>query len=406
MLRHLLPLLLFPTLTVNSYEWNATAICDARRTNSPTNCSLRGDQLRGQHINFTFVEVPHFLEFVRDPITEEIIFEDISSGLLFKSDHRNTTYGAGFLNDMLGWISHHAGFTYSAYIASGRCENDGKGLYNSTYSNNYKIASTDVFEDECTVKTTGEPGKGRTDAYLGIFFITNERMSKNDFTIPFLSNKGLSIALPNDLEDCKKGSLGNKTQTFIDNSKLLQPFDNELWYGIFFYLLFACFLLMIVEGSWEDFVKHESELTLLVQNRCNDDDSGFKTRPVGEGLPHGYLTVQGIHEHFLYYFFRTFQSILAGNELPEVLTAEGRVMNIWLAICSVVILAAYTANLTVFLIADVPHTVEGISDLIDRNIPTYLPSDSAFSDWVIAAYPELNAKVRQGVKKIEAIMYP
>lgn len=241
MLRHLLPLLILPTLTVNSYEWNATAICDARRTNSPTNCSLRGDQLRGQHINFTFVEVPHFLEFVRDPITDEIIFEDISSGLLFKSDHRNTTYGTGFLNDMLGWISNHAGFTYSAYIASGRCENDGKGLYNSTYSNNYKIASTDVFEDECTVKTTGEPGKGRTDACLGMFFITNERMSKNDFTIPILSNKGLSIALPNDLEDCKKGSPGNKTQTFIDNSKLLQPFDNELWYGIFFYLLFACF---------------------------------------------------------------------------------------------------------------------------------------------------------------------
>ena len=262
-----------------------------------------------------------------------------------------------------------------------------KQLYDVSYATNYKTASFDVFDDECTDKTPGEPHKGRTDAYVGMFFITNERLAKNDFTIPFLSNKGLSIGLP---ESCK--DVIAKGGSFLNQSKLFAPFNSDLWYRIFFFLLLTCVLLMFVEASNKShvgriLVKSESELKPHVQNKINEDGSGFTEKPIAEEVPHGYLTVQGIHEHFLYYFFRTFQSILAGNELPEVLTPEGRVINIWLALCSVVILAAYTANLTVFLIAEEPHSIESISDLIDQGIETYLPTDSAFSDWVTAAYP-------------------
>ena len=67
------------------------------------------------------------MEFARDPANESLIlFEDSTTGLLFNSTYRNDTYGSGFLNDMLGWISHRAGFTYSAYMASGRCNKDNK----------------------------------------------------------------------------------------------------------------------------------------------------------------------------------------------------------------------------------------------------------------------------------------
>jgi len=113
------------------------------------------------------VEIPHFLELERDK-NNNIIFEDEASGMLFNSTSTNTVYGSGFLNDVIGWISGHAGFTYSAHIASGRCANDTKRLYDPSYSNEYRYAQQDVFANlDCGDKTDGGFDRGRSDAYLG-----------------------------------------------------------------------------------------------------------------------------------------------------------------------------------------------------------------------------------------------
>ena len=205
-------LLLLPRLTHSFADpgTRPSTTCDAKRSTDPNDpgnpCSLRGDQLRGRHINITFTEIEYFMQFNRDKADTtsdpkgRLIFEDEATGLLFRSSPVMSTYAVGtaggYLNDMIGWIADHAGFTYSAYIASGRCNNiDTKRPWHSDYAGEYVEGQKDVYNINCTNKFPNDPQKGRTDAYIGMYFITNGRHTLNDFTLPFLSNKGLSIGM-------------------------------------------------------------------------------------------------------------------------------------------------------------------------------------------------------------------
>ncbi|GMI16968.1 hypothetical protein TrLO_g4942 [Triparma laevis f. longispina] len=373
----------------------ATRTCDAKRTHASNACSERGDQLRGRHINFVFVGVDHFMEFNRD-LNDEIIFEDASTGLLFNSTSDNSVYSTGtangFLNDKIGWIASHAGFTYSAYVASGRCEADGLPLRDASYATNYKEAQRDVYPMDCEVKTPGEPRKGHVDAYLGMFFITNGRMAQNDFTIPFLANRGMSI-----------GMLKSEKGTILDRMTkesmflVVRPFNSELWYFLFVFLFILFVLLNLVENSnlaklGRLTIQSESDLKPFVQEQVNTPGNGFDMKPPGEESPQGFLTFKSITLRLFYYGLRTIQAGLLGNEFSAglgELSNEGRVLNLLLSVFSVILLSAYVASLTNILVAGVPHHVGGVDDLISKRISTCLPLDSAFTDWVKAAYPAL-----------------
>ena len=265
----LLCLLSTPTHGLFAYKNNPnTTTCDAKRSDDPslgspypggTPCSWRGDQLRGYHINITFTEIDYFMQFNRDKANTtsdpkgSLIFEDAATGLLFKSSPTNSYYAVGtaggYLNDMIGWISERAGFTYSAYIASGRCNNyDTRRPWHPDYAGEYVEGQKDVYDWPCnhTHKFPNEPYKGRTDAYLGMYFITNGRHTLNDFTVPFLSNKGLSIGMLAE----EKGTIFQRLakQDSDDLWLVAQPFDGELWVCIFMLLIFLFCFLLIVEN--------------------------------------------------------------------------------------------------------------------------------------------------------------
>ena len=355
------------------------------------------------------MEIQHFLEFNRDPLTKEIIFEDAATGLLFNSSADNSVYSTGtangFLNDKLGWIASHAGFTYSAYVASGRCEDDGLPLRDPKYANNYKQAQQDVFPIDCEVKTSGEPRRGSVDAYLGMFFITNGRMAQNDFTIPFLANRGMSIGM-------LKSAKGTIMDRMTKDSMLLavRPFASELWYFLFAFLIIFFVFLNIVENPnlaklGRINIQSAAELKPFIQEQVNMEGGGFDMKPAGEESPQGFLTLKSWTLKLFYHGVRTIQAGLLGNEFSNSdLTAEGRVMNVLLATFSVILLSAYVASLTNILVAGVPHHVAGVEDLLSQRIPTCLPLDSAFTDWVTAAYPALNTvDVPSFAGQIEAI---
>ena len=123
------------------------------------------------------------------------------------------------------------------------------------------------------------------------FFITNGRMAQNDFTIPFLTNRGMSIGM---LKSEKGTMLDRMTQE--GNLNLIgQPFSIELWIFLVLFLFIFFVLLNLIENSnlaklGRITIQSETDLKPFVQEQVNTPGNGFDTKPAGEESPQGYLT--------------------------------------------------------------------------------------------------------------------
>ena len=153
-----------------------------------------------------------------------------------------------------------------------------------------------------------------------MYFITNGRHTQNDFTVPFLSNKGLSIGMLAE----EKGTIFQRLakQSSDDLWLVAQPFDGELWACIFVLLVLLFVFLLIVENSNQSIlgrisINRESQLRPFVQDQVNGPSGGFEERPLGAVQPEGYLTGGSIWQKIVYYFMRTIQGLLVNNELTN-----------------------------------------------------------------------------------------
>ena len=94
---------------------------------------------------------------------------------------------SGYFNQMIGNISEssRANFKYELYLPSGfgkdctpRAQNANQA-YNSTYRTQYNCGANDVTDPDV-------PPQYRTDVYWALYYITNDRLLTNRFTIPYI----------------------------------------------------------------------------------------------------------------------------------------------------------------------------------------------------------------------------
>lgn len=127
--------------------------------------------LQGQHLRITVVEEGTFL-------------------VVTQKDDGSRSF-SGYLIDMMDAISRRANFTYELLTPSGygstcrpqitETQNISSYLpFSSHYFNQYNCATSDVTE-RFSNTVPFQP----TDLYLGMFYVTKERLLRNYFTVPF-----------------------------------------------------------------------------------------------------------------------------------------------------------------------------------------------------------------------------
>jgi len=224
-----------------------------------------------------------------------------------------------------------------------------------------------------------------------MFFITNGRLTKNDFTLPFLSDKGLAIAKL----ETSKGSL---SQRYRENVLFIsKPFTAELWEAILVFLLLNFAFLLICENrnaSQLDRVKirKEKDLQPIVQEIINAEGEGYERRL--RTPPEGYGTKSSFGKRIFYFFVRTCHAMIGNEYSTSDLTPEGRMLNLSMAVFSVILVNAYVASFVLVVSNEHLNTGTSVSTLIKEASTVCLPGDSAFTVWVQDAHPALKANAK------------
>ena len=146
--------------------------------------------LGGRHYDLTLVHGPPFVDM------------GVDDGALLPP-----VQWSGYIVDMIEIVAARADFTYTLHGPSGV---------------HAKCTSTDPLQ------AAGDYGCGqqdalvlnRTDAYWSMYYVTGPRLDAGDFTAPFLSNVGISLAVP---------MKSQKTGVWSRSEDLLKPFSYPMW---------------------------------------------------------------------------------------------------------------------------------------------------------------------------------
>jgi hypothetical protein len=136
------------------------------------------------------------------------------------------TEWTGFQRDVIDWVATHAGFTYTLHSPSGdgpACprKKDGSKLLLHQYAGNYNCGGDDVYTNN------------QTHVYWAQYYITPWRLGNSLFSVPVLSDVGLSLLMKPSVQSIWSKALF-----------LYTPFKWDMW------LLMGLTLLMMAVVMW------------------------------------------------------------------------------------------------------------------------------------------------------------
>ncbi|GMH48599.1 hypothetical protein TrVE_jg14473 [Triparma verrucosa] len=341
--------------------------------------------LEGKHIHITTVEESGKME-MHD-----------SSG----EWREDSSKWEGFLVDQIKWISEKAGFTYTLHAPSGlgaSC-NPAPGTIYGTNNDTFPVLKPFKNETWHTQYLCAEEDVHTlnfTDVYWGMFYITNKRSQKNFFTLPFVSNVGLTITVKKDPEK----------NLFEKLSTPFRPFALDMWLAILATAVGGALFMWIIEHSNTDdkryYPKRSRHLTPMEYNHILRKESGFHRKPDGGGEEHGFFSVDSFKKFFLRYLESGFLT-LTGHSVYTPATSSGRLLNLFYCIFALLLTSTYTANLATFLISDESTNlqfkdVKGLaqeSEKLNKFVCT--PGGTANAAWTETAFPNMKTLQKMSV---------
>ena len=252
----------------------------------------------------------------------------------------------GFIIDQIRWIAQQANFTYTLHSPSGL---GADCLHNSAmdgllpYAAQYNCGVNDVID------------LNRTDMYWAMYFVTVPRLQDAIFTQPFMSNVGLTIALP-----------AGQENWMDEASKIFAPFSPALWLCTLGTTLFVSVVMWLMEHS------HES----------------------WQHVKTGYVTAHAFRRGIGPSIEQSWLSLLS-HAMFAPMSTRGMTFSMLWCFFSVVWMSAYTAELSANLIEprvalpvdSIPRLVEAQSrSLIGR---ACIKASTAYGLWLQATYPSL-----------------
>jgi hypothetical protein len=290
-----------------------------------------------------------------------------SGGNLLSSDE-----WYGFIPSLIEAVADLAGFSYSLYLPTGR----GPGACNqpegrrslANLTGNYGCGQWDTVEN-------------RTHMFFALYYANPSRANVTYITQPYLTNTGLSIITVQEL-----------AQSFVETAFLfMAPFSPALW-TIFFLLIpsSAVIFWFLDEGSAsEDF-----------------DWVGVA----------GAMSFKSFKHNILKSWWLTWSSATGANAHSPS-SSQGKLFSMFWTFFTLVIVAAYTANLASYMSTD--HStlrIESWDDLRDKNFKACTLDGTAYSAWLTKNEPNIEQYKMHGSTedflnalyhgKCSALIYP
>ena len=266
----------------------------------------------------------------------------------------------GFFADVIEWVAHRAGFTYELFSPSGdgqACvQAEGKPFAPKTFATQYNCGADDIYT------------LNRTHVYWAGYYISPSRLSRNLFTVPVISDVGLGLVLAKPSPDPWAVAL-----------TLFLVFEPTTW------LLIICSFTVFTLAMWlvDHGGSHESRRDVL----ANAIPELFGRR---KGTS-GYLSFENTTE----YITMSYQTLIGDPAIFTPRTNAGWVLNLIYATFTMIVISAYTAELTAELSAEkLSFPVDRLEDveqaqLEERMGPMCVVASTAYASWLAAAFPAM-----------------
>mmetsp|Transcript_1939 Transcript_1939/g.5711 ORF Transcript_1939/g.5711 Transcript_1939/m.5711 type:complete len:733 (-) Transcript_1939:1908-4106(-) len=282
----------------------------------------------------------------------------------------------GFLVDVLNWIAQKANFSYTLQAPSGTGSEctlpDDVGQRHNTskdYAAQYNCGAQDVFD------------RNESHIYLGMYYITAERLDQGLFTIPFASDVGISVI----------GPIKSESQP----GKIFVPFSLSMWLYTLLTVAVVTLTLTIVEHSYSFHAMPDPKL--ILDDRYYEKRAGgrvglnadyrrqLETRAEdAEGLltPKAFCKTMGM-------MMSTSFLTLSTHDLTRARTRSGRLVSTVFCIFAIIWISAYTANLAAILGSSdetqrLVNSVEEVAELQARGVlgPACVKAGTAYAEWL------------------------
>ena len=263
----------------------------------------------------------------------------------------------GFIPDLIEAVSKLAGFTYTLYLPTGL----GPGSCNQpqgrrdlrNLTGNYGCGQRDTVEN-------------RTHMFFSLFYLTPSRVNVTFATTPYLWNTGLSIL-----------TIQEKSSNALHYAFLfLAPFDYTLWLTLVAMIPFAATIFYLLDegAASQDF------------EWCESDRGGA-------------VSWKSFKHNFLTSVWLSWSSATGANaHAPE--SRQGKLFSMFWTFFTLVIVAAYTANLAAYLQLDQSSIkVSSWDDLRDKDVKVCTQENTAYSDWLTENEPDIEQYQMSGSAK-------
>uniref|UniRef100_A0A7S1UDF6 Ionotropic glutamate receptor C-terminal domain-containing protein n=1 Tax=Phaeomonas parva TaxID=124430 RepID=A0A7S1UDF6_9STRA len=298
----------------------------------------------------------------------------------------------GYLRDVVDWIAARSNFTFTLAAPTGQ----GSACVNFTgsaidFATQYNCGQQDVTD------------LGNADAYLGMFYITAERLTASTFTIPFESNVGLSLVVP----------LARRTSLFESTTRILSPFTWDMWLATALTIIFVSMTVTIMEHSGKGYGNISSPEDIACEYRRQVAVEELNKLKVKSPEAAGYLRAEPVLSKIPDAVSDSVYTLTAhGNHKAS--RGIGRVFVVVYCFFALVWVASYTANLAALLsqpLEELP--AESISDVVRLQAegvmgPACVKAGTAYEAWlntnvadldtlgVDGSYEELASALRAG----------
>ncbi|CAH1228151.1 GRIA1 [Branchiostoma lanceolatum] len=287
----------------------------------------------------SFVTAERVIRFGADPYVSDLrnrtlrVVTKAANGFVLISDvdkDGNNVTGndrfRGFCMDLLSWMSTELGFKYEYYEVQ-----DGQfGIYNST-SEKWNGMIGDVLY-------------GKADMTMAPLFITSERQTAGEFTLPYYDN-GMTFAMK------KTASRTSNTWGFIS------PFQGELWAAILLTALAVGLFQGVANLATKD-IDNEPQGDAQ-EDKDEDKETGF-----WEAVWQPFVALVQLGPEFL----------------PR--SSSGRLSAFFWGVGILVAISTYTANLAAFLtVRNVDNSITSAEDLVGQKEISY-GTVRTYATWV------------------------